>query len=134
MTYLWQGWFDGSGDQNGRARAGGALNTAGGGYSEGRPIAAIPAVATTILVAENPRNNNAFGNNNGSEVGQPAWQTNPPPVGLGRPLHFDGYNYLFCDGHVKWLRPENTVDGNPNDSLVGTMEDAFGMWTIEPND
>jgi prepilin-type processing-associated H-X9-DG protein len=32
-----------------------------------------------------------------------------------KPLHFDGYNYLFADGHVKWLRPERTVGaGSPD--------------------
>ena len=28
-----------------------------------------------------------------------------------RPRHADGANYLACDGHVKWLRPENVSGG-----------------------
>ena len=31
----------------------------------------------------------------------------------GQPRHNDGNNYLFCDGHVKWLRRWSTY--NPND-------------------
>ena len=33
----------------------------------------------------------------------PAWR----PMEKRR-IHFDGWNYLFFDGHVKWLRPEAT--------------------------
>lgn len=43
------------------------------------------------------------------------------------PPHSGGYNYLFCDGHVKWIHPENTI-GN------GALWDAHGYWTIVPND
>jgi prepilin-type processing-associated H-X9-DG protein len=135
MAYLYQGWSDGSGDNGGLARANGPLlGIANGGYCNGRSLAAIPAVANTILATEKPHNENVFGNNNGGDIGQPADQQAAAPVGMGRPIHFDGYNYLFVDGHVKWMRPEQTVDGNPNDSITGTLTDARGLWTIDPND
>jgi prepilin-type processing-associated H-X9-DG protein len=30
--------------------------------------------------------------------------------------HFEGANYAFADGHVKWLRPEATTNAAPNGS------------------
>ena len=43
------------------------------------------------------------------------------------PLHSQGYNYLFCDGHVKWLRPEQTIG-------TGTMTQPNGFWTLDETD
>jgi len=37
------------------------------------------------------------------------------------PVHNGGYNYLFYDGHVKWLRPMATM--RPHE-----------LWTRDPND
>ena len=35
-----------------------------------------------------------------------------------QPRHFDGANYLFCDGHVKFLRGAQVYGaGSPNDKL-----------------
>jgi prepilin-type processing-associated H-X9-DG protein len=44
------------------------------------------------------------------------------------PHHFDGYNYLFADGHVKWLKPERTC------GATGFPNYPRGMWTINEND
>jgi prepilin-type N-terminal cleavage/methylation domain-containing protein/prepilin-type processing-associated H-X9-DG protein len=41
--------------------------------------------------------------------------------------HFDGWNYLFCDGHVKWLMPEKTIG-------TGTLTSPKGMWTVAAGD
>jgi len=41
--------------------------------------------------------------------------------------HMDGANYLFCDGHVKWLK--NTR--RPSDTFA---HNAPGLWTCEGND
>ena len=29
------------------------------------------------------------------------------------PIHFDGANFIFCDGHVKWVRVQKDASGNP---------------------
>ncbi len=44
-----------------------------------------------------------------------------------KPAHFDGWNYLFIDGHVKWLLPSRTFG-------TGTLNDPRGMWTANEND
>ena len=57
--------------------------------------------------------------------------------------HFDGYNYLFVDGHVKFLRPIATVRTpgvtypitNANGyACAGTVTNPCGMWTVADND
>jgi prepilin-type N-terminal cleavage/methylation domain-containing protein/prepilin-type processing-associated H-X9-DG protein len=45
----------------------------------------------------------------------------------GAPKHFDGWNYLFCDGHVKWLTPEKTIG-------TGTLTSPKGNWTVDTGD
>ncbi len=49
------------------------------------------------------------------------------------PWHNMQWNYLFCDGHIELLRPENTVGtGTFGD---GTSENlAKGYWTRQPRD
>jgi prepilin-type processing-associated H-X9-DG protein len=44
-------------------------------------------------------------------------------------FHNRGYNYLFVDGHVENLLPEDTIakDGAYNDP-------KGGLWTLNPND
>lgn len=45
------------------------------------------------------------------------------------PTHFEGWNYLFVDGHVKWMTPEKTL------GATGHLKDSpKGMWTIESGD
>ena len=34
------------------------------------------------------------------------WDTTEQTLGKGGRRHLDGLNFLFCDGHVKWLKPE----------------------------
>ena len=70
---------------------------------------------------------------------------------LKDPVHMGGYNYLFCDGHVKWLRPEATIKTpgvdystskvmttwwNPatTTNCKGTIDFPCGMWTIDDGD
>lgn len=45
--------------------------------------------------------------------------------------HFEGYNYLYADGHVKWLRPfSREAIGPAGDGSVFSR----GGWTIHEND
>ncbi len=43
------------------------------------------------------------------------------------PMHSGGYNWLFCDGHVKWLTAEKTIG-------TGTMKVPLGFWSIADGD
>lgn len=123
------------------------------GYYVGRSIAELPSVATTLLVVEAPSaqrstwSNDVFvscpgnanlatsGRNGSGYCGDNAFNAQDGTGGdsgaisglRGIPQHFDGYNYLFSDGHVKWLRPQATV-GN------GNLRAPQGMWTITEGD
>jgi prepilin-type N-terminal cleavage/methylation domain-containing protein/prepilin-type processing-associated H-X9-DG protein len=115
-------------------------------YSPGRNIAGIPSTATTIMLAEYRTQYNYLSQASASTVycASESTPATAPPSGCyggaqdrdtpGKPLHFDGWNYLFADGHVKWLRPERTVDTNPSDSLTGTLAQPLGMWSIAEGD
>jgi prepilin-type N-terminal cleavage/methylation domain-containing protein/prepilin-type processing-associated H-X9-DG protein len=100
----------------------------------GKSQSDIPAAATTLLLVEAPRNSNIFGGNAGAICYNPKMQmqmsTSTPPVpDLTTPNHMDGWNWLFCDGHVKWLRPEATV--GPAGNIAAN---PLGMWTVADND
>jgi prepilin-type N-terminal cleavage/methylation domain-containing protein/prepilin-type processing-associated H-X9-DG protein len=106
------------------------LGVPGAGMAAGRALAEFPAPASTILVAEAQTANNRIGHN------QDAWirGTSAQFVAPGKPSHSDGWNYGFADGHAKWHKPEQTIDNNPSDSVVGTAPLPRGMWTITEND
>lgn len=105
-------------------------------YMRGRKLSEFPDSAGTILLTEHPfgppavsgngqTSGNVFGNSNGAAV----WSPTEQQVG-GAPLHFDGWNYLFVDGHVKWLRPEATIGA----ASGGTIGNPNGMWSIADGD
>lgn len=96
---------------------------------QGVKLASIPEPATTLLMVERPSSpanvpssdptyvNNVFGAYSNGYVYGP-FQDNPGPGVIGQDqsmpgkcTHFDGWNYLFTDGHVKWLRPAQTLGG-----------------------
>lgn len=93
----------------------------------GRKISEIGTPATTLLLIENPKSNNLVGNYyiTRTAAAQEGTAT-ATPSGLS-PMHFDGWNYLFCDGHVKWYKPEQTVG-------TGTVSAPNGFWTLADND
>ena len=120
-----------------------------GGAYLGRSLASVGAPVETLLVVERPFDLNLFGNQFGSlthcaetnggncTITSSPWGTlnGAQDRGMpGRRLHFDGWNYLFADGHVKFLRPERTVDLNPNDSVTGTLALPRGMWSVREGD
>lgn len=107
------------------------------GYWPGRNLAQFPSPATTLALVEAPTTTNALGNvngmfssgpkksgaNSGTIVAQEA-----DSMGVTTPIHLEGWNYLFIDGHVKWYRPEQTI------GAAGTMTTPQGMWTISETD
>jgi len=105
-----------------------------GNISLGRALSEFRDTAATLMAAEWPYNGNIFGRLDGAGnldggAGGNAQDMNAPN-GLGRALHFDGWNYLFVDGHVKWLRPERTIGTGTGCTLTAPC----GMWTIVETD
>jgi prepilin-type N-terminal cleavage/methylation domain-containing protein/prepilin-type processing-associated H-X9-DG protein len=89
-------------------------------------LAAIPQPAETILVAEMPSGGTYF-NPYGlySYVQGPTGTNGQDRGNPGQQSHFDGWNYLFCDGHVKWMRPLQTL-GSATDPTVTKPDN---MWS-----
>ena len=93
----------------------------------GRKMTEFPDAAGTIMAIEYESidgNNNAnlYGNMNGSTADL------NEKIGSAKPnVHFDGDNYLFVDGHVKFLRYQQTLG-------AGTTDAPRGMWTLIEGD
>ena len=97
----------------------------------------------TFMVAEHDAGHNYMHDINASWVMAPdgrngdrgwwgGWPTqNGRASGDFRPTrHFDGYNYLYIDGHVKFMRPTSVQAIGP----AGAPEWPRGAWTIMPGD
>jgi len=130
----------------------------GNGFSPGRLTSEVLAADSTLMIVEAPLSNNTFGTNNTDVVGHPlatsATDTTCQQVlstatgadgGATSPIHSGGWNYMFCDGHVKWLQPQQTIGkglattpGKGVDdigaSYTCTMTQPCGMWTLNPDD
>jgi prepilin-type N-terminal cleavage/methylation domain-containing protein/prepilin-type processing-associated H-X9-DG protein len=97
-------------------------------YGRGRKLSEFPAVAGTILLVEDPDGNNNLNATVEGYIQSPEDQATDANSGeVYTPLHFNGWNYLFVDGHVKWLQPEATIG-------TGSMSNPNGMWSIAEND
>ncbi len=87
-------------------------------------LAAIPAPAQTLLLVENPGiEDNFVGRTGASAVASPEQQVRNQAE-LSRT---GGFNYLFVDGHVEYLKQEETIG-------TGKLTKPGGYWTIDPND
>ena len=97
----------------------------------GAPLAQIVVPAETLLLVEAPFSGNYFGGASGAYsrcASEPVVSLGCQDRGnIGNPLHLEGWNYLFADGHVKWLRPEKTIG-------TGTMAAPKGMWSLAEGD
>jgi prepilin-type N-terminal cleavage/methylation domain-containing protein/prepilin-type processing-associated H-X9-DG protein len=114
----------------------------------GRPLSDIDQPASVFMTVEAPNANQIFGNGSGSVSDRPLrWD---PASGAnygsgqdggadesggtpyrGRPIHNGGWNYLFADTHVKWMKPEQgagigktPVSGQP----ACTWNQPCGGW------
>ncbi len=88
------------------------------------PLAAIEAPSQTLLLVEGPTAGNFFASSSGGISAD----INAQQVTTLKPIHMDGWNYLYADGHVKWHRPQSTI------GTTGTPTSVRGMWTIDHND
>ncbi len=99
----------------------------------GRVLSEIEVPAQTLQLVEKVGNDNIFANNTGAVVaspeggGQTAQNGSRCGVPVFNPIHLEGWNYLFADGHVKWYRPEQTIG-------TGSMTSPRGFWTLVDND
>ncbi|HEY3331771.1 MAG TPA: DUF1559 domain-containing protein [Capsulimonadaceae bacterium] len=103
--------------------------------SVGQPLSKIPSVSSTLLVAETVCRGNNVGDYHATTVDCPGtqWDNNGGTPAFQQGNHSGGWNYLFCDGHVKWLDPRLTV--SPGANLVNTGGTGpRGMWTIDDTD
>jgi prepilin-type N-terminal cleavage/methylation domain-containing protein/prepilin-type processing-associated H-X9-DG protein len=125
------------------------------GSSAGKPnfsLAGIVAPASTFMVVESAEAWNLTHEANGTWISAPSG--NPANNGgtadgwwngihvqdgaedKGGPgswvpgFHFDGWNYLYADGHVKWLRPLSVAAIGP----AGLPNFPRGAWTVNEND
>jgi len=102
-------------------------------YWQGRALSQVPAPSTTLLIVEDPDANNEMGR--ATLVYAPVGASGSQLSGINTyfnntsavPVHSLGWNYLFVDGHAKWLRPEDTVG-------TGTVTAPLGMWTLADGD
>jgi prepilin-type N-terminal cleavage/methylation domain-containing protein len=124
------------------------------GQAGGRALSTIPIPAETLLVTESPNIYNRAAVNGNAGVASPASQmiqignaASPLPgggtqitngncggvsYGVTEPTHFSGWNYAFDDGHVKWFKPESTINGHGG--TAGSLTAPRGMWTISETD
>jgi prepilin-type N-terminal cleavage/methylation domain-containing protein len=105
----------------------------------GRPQSQFPVPATTLMLVEMPSPEAVYGDWNrphcvgpndlaslAPEPRQDKWMSNNTPI------HLETWNYLFVDGHVKSLRPEQTLAGANNQPVTASQRRTpfWGMWTI----
>jgi prepilin-type processing-associated H-X9-DG protein len=91
-------------------------------WATSQPISKITKPDTTILIAElmNPANSLGEGSYSnvdcGAQSGPAGWphcqDSGNSNAYLGKTFHSGGDNYLFCDGHVKWMHPSVTDADN----------------------
>ncbi len=102
----------------------------------GRAFSELMAPATTLMIVESPSPDNTFGETYNAESYGPIANSNNDKrqdgAQRGKQMHFDGYNYLFADGHVKFLRPMATVQRDDG-SYSDRNSPGRGMWTIAEN-
>ena len=90
------------------------------GVITGRAQSAILTSATIVLLHENPKKTKSYGQRPSSSTsvgGTPGslyayYQYAPGGVPQYDIRHFDGSNYLFCDGHVKFRKESSIRNGD----------------------
>jgi prepilin-type N-terminal cleavage/methylation domain-containing protein/prepilin-type processing-associated H-X9-DG protein len=99
-----------------------ACSTTSAGYFDGASDAMIERPAEVILVYEGAQRTNGSVARNGSIYFSLGANSAHPPIPVNNPTiyHFQGSNFIFCDGHVKWRRPNTTWTAatNPSSSNI----------------
>ncbi|HEX8833141.1 MAG TPA: DUF1559 domain-containing protein [Abditibacteriaceae bacterium] len=141
-------------DVSNPARAVGTCGAGWGKDTRGRRLAQIEAPAGTFYLAEKHNTATQIGSTSGHVIDYPLYSTLStnsqdrttalaPELGSTAQVtitpdmypHMEGFNYLYCDGHVKWLRPENTFGKNRVTGVPSTsFQYPLGPWTIDAAD
>lgn len=128
-------------------------------FQQGMHLARVTDPSGTILLGERPNNGSTVPGTSGTDIACP---DNPGGSGQGSgscrvgpsagttygaeqvismgfgstPIHLEGWNYAFADGHVKWLQPYNTIGkiGGSYCTATPTLVSPCGMWTEQPED
>jgi prepilin-type processing-associated H-X9-DG protein len=123
------------------------VSTFAGGLGWGVSLTTIDDPSDTIMVAERPNLANNYGYTANSDCGCPDDSAGPYSpycnngFGFGQthagqpyssPWHSGGWNYLFVDGHVQWLRIWQTIGRTKK--TAGSPGQPFGMWTPSRDD
>ncbi len=86
--------------------------------------------SSTIVIAENPKNDNICGNIWPATVRNPQEQTNNYGSAV-LALHNQRFNWLMHDGHSELLKVQQTLG---KAVIRGTYTDPRGMWTVKTGD
>ncbi len=139
-----------------------------GGAFDGTPcpLSIIGSPGQTFMATEQSNSGAIMGSNNFAAVSRPIGITGYTGQDVDHPgiaFHNNGWNYLYCDGHVKWNTPESTLKTpgvtypvtitipkfNPTsvtavcnpcvpvsgtESCTGSLQNPCGAWTIADND
>ncbi len=129
-------------------------------HAKGRNLSQFSAPSATFMMVESPHQINRIGsadayrsagvNNPGGttanywqfQLGQGAAGSQSLHANGKQGEHFDGFNYLYVDGHVKFQRPLQTMGqnksaapGNANGwQCQGNVTRPCGPWTISDDD
>jgi prepilin-type N-terminal cleavage/methylation domain-containing protein/prepilin-type processing-associated H-X9-DG protein len=94
--------------------------------ADGVKTTVVKNPSSTILLAENPKNNNITGNVWPAYVASPADQLDNYGKAV-QALHSGRFNYLMHDGHSEVLQAKDTFG-------TGTLNSPKGMWTVADGD
>ena len=102
-----------------------------GFFSHGTAQAAFKNVAEQVMVAERATDV--------TDIDYHPFAENDPPVfdagefdNIAKDRHFDGSNYVFADGHVKWMKFQATMIPIANDPDTGTAVGMHNINQLEP--
>lgn len=120
---------------------------ADGTYTQVNSMADVPAPSESLAFVEYPFYQGTTNSAQNTHCYGPSmqklyftgewWDWGKAHANQGKPLHNGGWNYIFADGHAKWMRPEATVAkyaktaGADIDCIWCT---ANGFWTLDPTD
>ncbi len=101
---------------------------ANGFFARGTSQAAFSDVAEQIMTAERADNQ--------SDIDYHSWSASPAEFAdhIAQNRHFDGSNYLFADGHVKWMHWSQTIApiGNSPQGVGMHNRDSLPTPTLSP--
>ena len=100
------------------------------------PLLDVPAPSQTLFMVEHPYRTNTIGWAfwTSSTTSAPTYQGSlPTDIPRLVPLHSGSWNYLFADGHVAMLKPQDTIRPPFTMADNGNGFPTY-MWTRDPND